>query len=143
MLASLDDINTHLPVDKLEADDSAVELLQVDARRIIKGYLSGVFPPATLAAWADPATTPETIRGIAGRLIAAAFYIERYAEDVADIPAFAQMKYNEAITLLTRVQQGQLTLEEVTAVSTEVLTNADFWPNDTTTGPMFTIDEVL
>lgn len=142
MLASLDDINTHLPQDKLEADDSSVSLYQVDAERIIRGYLSGIFSPSTLAAWADPDTTPVVIRAIAGRLIAAAFYADRYAEDDPDVPAYAQQKYNEGMMMLMQVQSGALVLTEVTESPGDSFTDADFWPNDTTEpGPLFTISE--
>jgi hypothetical protein len=129
-------------LDKLEADDSSVALFQVDAQRIVKGYLAGSFSPSTLAAWADPDTTPSIIRAIAGRLIAAAFYADRYAEDDPDVPAYAQEKYNQAMLMLMQVQTGALILTEVTEPTADAFVNLDFYPNDDTVpGPLFTIGD--
>lgn len=141
MLASLDDINTHLPTDKLEADDSSVALFQTDVERIVKGYLAGIFSPSTLAAWGDPSTTPGIVRAIAGRLIAAGFYANRYAEDDPDAPVYAQNKYNEAMGMLMQVQSGALVLADVVEVPAEAFSNLDFWPNDSAPGPLFTIED--
>jgi hypothetical protein len=144
ILASLDDIQTHLPVDKLEVEDTLVDLLQIDVNRTIRGYLSGVYEPATLAAWDDPDDTPGIIRGIAGRLIAAAYYAKRYAEDDPDVPQYAQRLYNEAMATLVGVQSGRIILEEVTTeVTGDNLTREDFWPNDDTEGPLFKVGDVF
>lgn len=110
--ADLDDINTHLPTDKLSVTAGLEPRLSLDAERIIRGYLVGVIAPATLAAWVDPAHTPELIRSISGRLIAAAYYATRYSEDSPDIPKYAQNKYNEAINILQRIQTGKVVLVE-------------------------------
>jgi hypothetical protein len=150
-LASLDDINTHLPDDKLTMSESEDELYQIDAERIVKGYLSGVFSPTTLAAWGDPSVTdstengyvPGTVRAIVGRLIAAAFYTKKLAEDVTEVPSYAQKLYDEGIAMLRAVMTGDIILEDVVEQVTTggTLTNADFFPNDTTSGPLFTMDQ--
>lgn len=139
----MDDINVHLPQDKLPANESDVELFQIDAHRVISGMLSNVFPPAELASWADPSDTPEYIRGIAGRLIAAKFYAVRYSEDSADeVPAYAQTLYDQAIAMLGMVISGDTVLPEVDpAISGgERFTNLDFWPNDSAPGPIFSVE---
>jgi hypothetical protein len=82
ILASLADINTHLPDDKIRMDDADDDALQIDAQRLIRGSLTGVFTPVIISGWATPDDTPELIRGIAGRFIAAKWYAERYAEDI-------------------------------------------------------------
>jgi hypothetical protein len=113
VLASLDDINTHLPQDKLHVQDAneQVQKHQVDVDRVIKGYLSSTFQPVTLAEWADPASTPGFIRSIAGRLVAAWHYARMYSEDVADWDrTYPQRLYNEAMAMLEEVRSGAVDL---------------------------------
>ncbi|KKW09706.1 MAG: hypothetical protein UY48_C0055G0009 [Candidatus Gottesmanbacteria bacterium GW2011_GWB1_49_7] len=140
-LASLDDINVHLPSDKLGLADGDDTEMQLDAERIIKGYLSTVYSAATLAEWADPATTPGLIRAIAGRLIAAFYYALRFSEDSVERPEYAQFKYDEAMSMLKQIVAGTLLLPEVTETPTTGLsfTSADFWPNDD--DPVFTMSK--
>src|SRR5688572_19326559 len=111
ILANTDDINTHLPTDKIAADDAlaedAIALIQVDTARLIRSMLSGTFTAVQLAVWVSPATTPDLIRGIAGRLIAAKHYATRYAED-SDESTYAQSLYNEAIAMLADIRNGNL-----------------------------------
>lgn len=145
LLASLDDVNTHLPTDKLEAEDGikAINLYQVDVNTIIKGGLSSVFSVTTLAAWADPSTTPPYIRSIAGRLIAAFWYANRRSEQMADWDrSFPQRIYNEAMAMLDMVRQGLVDLG-LTEESGVQFSNLFFIPNATTTAPKFTMDSVF
>ena len=113
MLANLDDINTFLPTDKLEAKDGDERIArhQTDVERVIKGYLSSTFTAATLAAWADPGTTPGFIRSIAGRLIAAFHYGRSYSEDLPDWDrTYPQRIYDEAMAMLELVRTGDVDL---------------------------------
>ena len=146
-LVVLDDINVHLPKDKLvvlEADDDA---LQLDVERIIKARLSGTFSPVTLASWTTPGTTPGTIQGIAGRLIAAFVYARAFASESVGLPEYAQWLYDQAMMSLDYIVTGSITLPEVT---TEVgdtgsrFTQDFFWPNDSTsTEGRFTMQDVF
>jgi hypothetical protein len=140
-LASLEDINVHLPQDKLVATDANETKEQLDAQRIIFAKLSNTFSAATLAAWASPATTPETIRAVAGRLVAALFYSRAFAAEVDGVPDYAQGLYAEAMTMLDQIVDGTVTLPEVSEeVETGVNLNASFfYPNDDTAGPYFTM----
>lgn len=135
-LASADDIQVHLPADKLIVSDDDAASLQKDVLRIIRGYLAGVFEPTVLASWVSPATTPELIRSIAGRLIASFYYARRYSEDDTDVPEYAQSKYNEAIAMLTRIAAGTLVLLDAagttTLDTTTNLSTLDFYPRDDT-----------
>jgi hypothetical protein len=97
ILASLDDINTHLPDDKAKMLDSEDDLLQIDAARYVRSLLAGMFSSTTLSGWNSPANTPELIRGVAGRIIAAKYYATLYSEDIADTSAYAQGLYNFAV----------------------------------------------
>lgn len=146
ILADLDDINTHLPEDKIEADDDNTDKDQIDAARFVRAMLAGFVPTITLTSWADPGSTPELIRGIAGRLIAAKYYARRYAED-SDVSEYAQGLYNEAVTSINEIRSGQMILldedgNEIVLAGTS-LSEDDFWPNDSTPAPKFTMDQTF
>ena len=145
MLADLDDINTFLPTDKLEATDGndAITRFQVDVDRIIKGNLSSVFTAATLAGWADPATTPVFIRSVAGRLIAAFWYSLRYSEQMPDWDrTYPQRLYNEALAMIEQVRSGTVIIVPGLVPGTQ-FDNSYFLPNNDTTPPFFTVDLVI
>lgn len=144
-LASLRDINKWLTDHKVEATDSNTAEFQLTATRLIKSALSGVFLPTTLFAWQTPNTTPGQIREIAGELVAAYLYRELYAEDEPGVPEYAQILYNEATALLNQIRTGSLVVLndsdeplEQNALETQ---QADFWPNDTSDGPYFTMSD--
>ena len=141
MLASLDDINTFLPTDKLEARDGDERIArhQTDVDRVIKGYLSSTFSAVTLAAWADPDSTPGFIRSIAGRLIAAFHYGRSYTEDLPDWDrTYPQRIYNEAMQMLEQVRTGDVIVVEDETPSTQFSSNF-FYPGKDSE-PVFTMD---
>ena len=133
------DVQVHLPVDKLKVEEVPDDLAKckLDAERIVRGYLVGVIDSAVLATWTTPATTPETIRAIAGRLCAALIYRTRYSENSLRDPEFAQNKYQEAMDLLMGIVNGDIGIPDV-VIDTD-FTNQWFWPNDTTDPPKFTM----
>jgi len=134
--ADLKDVNLFLPQDKvpMNAMDTG---LQLDADRIIRGYVGGVINITELQTWADPDHTPELIRAISGRLIAAAYYAERYAENTNELSAYAQSLYNEAILILTGIREGSIVVIDDSGTQLETtsagLDNTMFIPNDATT----------
>lgn len=130
--ADLEDINQHLPFSQLQITEQEDEPWQVDAERIIRGYLSNVFTSATLSSWTTPSNTPDIIRSIAGRFIAAWFYASKVAGELGEWPDYSDHKYKEALKWLEDVQTGQLVLDDLLepAVFEESLTSEDFWPND-------------
>lgn len=143
MLASLDDVKTHLPRDKFSPTDGNPEiaLFQIDAERIIKGNLLSVFSAATLTAWADPATTPSIIRAIAGRLIAAFYYAKKVSEDMPDWDqTYPQRLYDEAMRMIEMIRDGDLILEEVGEVPGTVFDTSYFFPTASDGAPKFTMD---
>ena len=143
-LCSLDDVNVHLPTDKIELLDAVDEAIQLDAERMVKGHLAGIYAPETLAAWDTPETTPQLIRAIAGRFIAAHEYARRYSEDIPDVPEYSQWLYNGALTQLTQIKTGELVIpEEETGEVVDVgsrLTPDDFYPNASAPDPVFAMD---
>lgn len=148
ILASLDDINTWLPDDKAKMEDSEDDLLQIDIARYVRSLLSGYFSPATLSSWDSPVDTPEQIRGIAGRLIASKYYAKLYSEDIPEGSVYAQGLYDEANMIIDGIRNGTIVVLDANdtpvALTTEVsLTSGDFLPNDSTTGPYFTMEQVF
>jgi len=141
MLAELSDIRTHLAEDKLTVNEANTATFQIEAARIIKSYLSGVFQATTLVTWATPDTTPPIIRSIAGELIAAFLYRKRYSEDDTHVPEYAQTLYNEAITMLNEIRTGQMAVldEDGNPIGTNQLNMdvTDFYPNNDAPGPFF------
>ena len=83
------------------------------------------------------------IREIAGKIIAAKWYALLVAEDEADGSVFAQNLYNEAIAMLNDIRNGLITVLGVDGEELESseLTQTSFWPNDTSPGPSFTVEE--
>jgi hypothetical protein len=135
-LVNDDDINVHLPTDKISAEEGELlEGIKEDIERIIRGYLAGHVDPLEMAAWLTPETTPDIIRAIGGRLGAAFIYRKRYSEDSLDDPQYAQFKYNEAMAMLTGIIAGDIAVDpDIPPVGVE-FTSDLFYPNDPNTDP--------
>jgi hypothetical protein len=146
LLASLNDINAWLG-DKLEANDANSSKLQIEAHRLIRGQLASSFLPTTLASWTTPENTPDQIRSIAGKLIAAYLYRQTYSEETTDVPKYAQSLYNEAVADLVLIRSGAVTVLDVTdnpiEINQQSMSSADFWPNNSSGGPKFTMDQIF
>lgn len=147
LLASLEDINTHLPAN-VKATDSLTEI-QIDALRLIRGQLTAIFTPAILSSWDVPANTPELIRGIAGRLIASKYYSVLVSQQYADeLPGYSVTLYSQAISMLSDIKSGALVVvdEDGNVVSgTDIGSDpqGDVFPNDSTAGPYFEMGTVF
>lgn len=108
ILASLSDINAHLPPN-VQISNNVDDSLQVDAQRLIRGQLVSIFSGTILNSWDTPDNTPELIRSIAGRLIASKYYANLVSGQVPDeMAAFAVSLYNEAISMLADIKSGVL-----------------------------------
>lgn len=111
------DIQVHLPVDKfnISASDFPDDLTKVklDIERVVKGRLSGVYSPTTLAGWSSHNNTPSYIRALSGRLAAALLYRLRLAEDYPEDADYAKAKYREGMQMLELVADGIVVLPEV------------------------------
>jgi hypothetical protein len=141
LFATVDDINAHLPENKAAISDADDDLLQVEAWRLIRAKLSTTFATTTLNTWADPDSTPDIIRTVAGMVIAAKWYAELYAEDSDADATFANNLYLQAMDLLNQIAAGLIVITDDTGeplVDTSSLSSDDFYPNDTVP-PVFTM----
>jgi hypothetical protein len=130
--ATLEEINQHLPATSLQITDAEDDPWQLDAERIIRGFLSNVYSGSTIAGWTTPGSTPALIQSIAGRLIAGWFYASKIAGETTDYPEYARRLYDEALELLNQIRSGDIRLSDVSETPTtgDTITSADFWPND-------------
>lgn len=134
ILATIDEVNAFLPEAVGEGTAGNLDELQVAVARIIRGNLSTVFDPLTLAAWANPDNTPEYIREAAAKLMAAHLYRRLLSQNSIEIGDrhYAQRLYDEAMFMITQVVAGAVDLGIVSDTSPGILTDADFFPNDAT-----------
>lgn len=143
LFASKTDIQTWVQSDKILVDDTNSQKANIEATRIVKGQLAGFFSPIVISSWADPASTPELVRGVTGRLAAAFMYASIYSEEAGgDVSDYAQWLYNGAMALLIQITSGQLTVtdEDNNPVDTQGSGLLSFFPDDTTT-PAFTMGD--
>lgn len=143
MLVSIADVQTWLQEDKLPVDDANMQKPAIDAERIIRSQLSGLFTTTVMSGWDSPANTPDLIRSIAGRLTAAYLYRAIYSEEGTSVPEYATELYNEALMMLNSVVSGNLTVVDsggnpIDTTGTNLL---GFAPNDN--APQFTMDQVF
>lgn len=124
------DINTFLDASKIvvTSGDDADEIR--DAEAIVRSQLAGHIDSSVLASWTTPLLTPDLIRGIAGRLVAAFRYRKLVSEDSDGKPSpYAQMLYNEAMSMLMGVVNGDLLIAGVEIAANMGLDSSMFYPN--------------
>jgi len=145
MFASKTDIQSWLRSDKIPVDDANSTKSNIDATRIVKGQLTGVFTPIVVSSWADPDSTPDLIRGVTGRLAAAFLHASIYSEESdSKISAYSQWLYDGAMLILTQIISGSMTVIDETGepVDTTGQGLLSFFPDDSTT-PAFTMDQTF
>lgn len=148
--ASIEDVNANLDESKVLITEDDDEPEQDSAERIIRGYLSGYVEPLEIASWVTPGNTPELIREVAGKLVAAFRYRKLYSEDVNEVSPYAQQLYDEAIGMLNSIKAGSLSIisltdDEIVDVQSAGLTQDMYYPRDkqdseTGKGRKFTMD---
>jgi hypothetical protein len=143
ILATLDDINGNLDRNIAEATAENSSLLQVSVSRVVRAYLSGVVNDQILWSWKTPDDTPEVVREIAAKMIAAQVWFNQISRTSTEISPdnVAQKRYNEAMDLLNKIVSGEIVItitDPGTGVSVPITTDvaslglADFWPVDDT-----------
>lgn len=142
MFASISDIQTWPREDRIDVNAVNSEKPAIEADRLIRAQLAGVFTPVVVATWVDPSTTPELIRSISGRLAAAYLIRNLYSEEGNAVPEYATELYVEGVGMLAAIRSGNLTVVDGAGVPiTEATSDISFWPNDTTDGPYFTMNQ--
>jgi hypothetical protein len=139
IMASLDDVNAELP-DGLGPDAAVIAteentaLVQISVARVIRAYLSGALDQTTLYGWDSPDNTPDTIRVIAAKLIAAQVYFNQSAKTSLNIDtdSFAQKRYDEAKAMLDAIVAGTMIIPDIPSESAESVSDLDFFPVDDT-----------
>jgi hypothetical protein len=138
ILASIGDINAELPSQDdqpvIEASEENTALLQLSVARTVRGYLSSAVDSTTLMSWDQPADTPEIIRVVAGKLIAAQLYFNFAARSsfTIDDNSFAQKRYDEAMAILNKILEGEILLGPEVPVESAAMSELDFHPVDDT-----------
>jgi hypothetical protein len=140
LLASLDDINANLDEVVIEANDPNTDMIQISVARVIRGYLSRVIPTSTMLGWSSPNKTPEIIREIAAKLIAAQHYYTEISKQSTDIQDthYAQILYDRAMEMLKQILEGDVAIidpitgDDLLAGATSSMGELDFWPVDET-----------
>jgi hypothetical protein len=137
ILASISDINAYLEDSVVKADDTNTDTIQIGVSRIVRGYLSGVVPAATMAGWTTPTATPDIIREIAAMLIASQLFFDKTILTTTNIDErhWAQILYDRAMLLLQRIVDGEITIGDGGVTPPEpvgVMSTADFFPIDDT-----------
>ena len=112
-LCDENDINRFLDGNKVSVSNTDdVDEIR-DAEAIIRASLSGVIDSSVMALWLTPSATPEIIRSIAGRLCAAMRYAKLVSEDSEQLSSFAQSLYDQAMSMLAKIQNGTLIIPEL------------------------------
>src|SRR5438477_7455459 len=95
--ASTDDVNRWLDGDSIVVTSTDYLSEEDSAERIIRGALTGKVDGTTMNSWIDPLDTPEIVREIAGKLVAAFRYRKMLSADATDVEkTYGQLLYNEA-----------------------------------------------
>jgi hypothetical protein len=143
VFASKTDIQSWLRQDKILVDDANSGKPNIDATRIVKGQLAGLFEPIVIASWDGPDNTPELIRGVTGRLTAAFMHASIYSEESdREISAYSQWLYDGAMFILAQILAGTMTVVDVdeNPVDTTGAGLLSFFPDDSVL-PVFTMDK--
>jgi len=140
IMCTLDDINGNLDGVIIEATPDNSDLVQVSVARVVRGYLSRIIDPVSLASWVTPDVTPDIIREIAAKLCASQIYYNEISRTSIEVTNnnYAQRKYDEAMALLQEVINGSIVLYDpstglpIVVSPADSLGTEDFFPVDST-----------
>lgn len=136
IMASLEDIQAELPDDIVSPTYSNTALIQISVARRIRGYMSRIVDNATLVGWDTPLATPDLIRTVAAKFIAAQLYANEMAKTgtMIEDQSFPQRVYNEAMTMLNGIIDGTMTIPDLVLIdgTTGDMSIDDFFPIDST-----------
>lgn len=144
MYSDLEDIKAWLRDDMVRVSDANSKQPNIDAGRIIRARLSGVFAPAVLQSWDAPANTPELIRSVSGRLTAAYLYRSLMSSESDGISTYASQLWNEAMGILNDVRDGNTVVLDDTGTPIDSTGSniISFFPTNAQP-PLFSVNDVF
>ena len=145
ILATLDDINANLDGEVIEATADNSNLVQISVARVVRGFLASMVDTATLMSWSNPDATPDIVREIAAKFIAAQVYFNEAARQsfIIEDNNYAQRLYNQAMALLEGIIEGTIIIGDIPGiVSSMEMTVDDYFPVDDT-DRAFTMGQIL
>lgn len=130
--ATDEDVNEFLNEEVIKVATGDFDVENNEAARVIRAYLFASHIPATVIdTWVDPATTPEIIRSIAGRMIASQVFGRAYSGNAEETSPYATQLYGEAMAMLNGIITGTLTITEIGDIAATGHISEDyFYPND-------------
>jgi hypothetical protein len=135
-LSAYTDGNRFLDNDKIAFPDANTYSIDVtSADRLITTVLFDVYG-ADVNLWdidpTDPQViTPPIVIDISAMLAASYYYRRVYSEETSDTPYYADQLETRAMMLLDHLRSGQLGIGDAYVIGTD-MSDANFWPNDTT-----------
>lgn len=144
MYADLEDIRVWLRDSMIAVNDANTKQPNIDAGRIIRARLSGVFAPTVLQSWDSPDNTPELIRSIAGRLTAAYLYRSLMSSETDQTSLYANELWIESMGVLNDIRSGDTILVDANNVPIDS-TGANllsFFPTNAQ-APLFSVNDVF
>lgn len=131
--ATAEEVNEFLNEEIIQVATGDFDLEGDEAGRVIRAYLSvSHISAATMDTWVDPATTPEIIRSIAGRMIACQVFGRAFSGNADEVSPYAQWLYNEAMSMLNGIITGTIVITELPdgVTATSHISEDYFYPND-------------
>ena len=135
---SLEEVKQWFNGTKLESDFAVPTELEDTISAYVLGRLQDTYNTLT---WNDEWSTPPLVRKIMSMFIAAWHYEVTYSDD-DDLSSFGRLLKQEAEKWLEGVVSGKYDLGTAfpPASTGAFMSDADFWPNNTTYGPVFLMD---
>ena len=127
------DANVFLDGTTMVLVDGQIDNENTDAEMMIRAYLTNRVPAAVMATWTDATHTPELVRQIAGRFVAAICYRRAISGNDSAVDPYAAGLYNEAMAMLQGIIAGTINIPEVppgTLLDTRHLAQGMYYPNN-------------
>jgi hypothetical protein len=135
---SLEEVKQWFNNTKLDVDFAVPVELEATTSTYVLGRLQDTY---VTTGWNDAWSTPPLVRKIISMFIAAWHYEVTYSDD-QDLSTFGRLLKQEAEKWLEGVVSGKYDLGTQFPPNDAgvFMSDADFWPNNTTYGPVFLMD---
>lgn len=143
MLATYVDANRYLDQEKVKFfnnDDANDD--RIIAETHVRSLLSDIYGDDIVGSWSDAnpllvgeTQVPELITEIVAMLMAASKYIKAYSLEANTSSNYGLVLQKRADDTINKLRTRELTLIDLTILTSGALTEDDFWPNDTDVWP--------